>query len=903
MDLDTNSNSPEWMAFTRKSFRGKALPFVVYDPVRERYEIAGEAKEFLQQLPHGLAVVAIVGKYRTGKSFLLNRCLLDANPNNGFGVGPTVQPCTKGLWIHTRLQMTQDGQPVLVIDTEGIGALDADGTHDTRIFALALLLSSYFLYNSMGAIDEQAITNLSLVLNISKEIHLRSGSAGNSTDPEALSRYFPHFLWIVRDFVLLLQDTSGAEIDSATYLENALSLQGIEDKTSSKYRVRTLLRRYFPNRRCETLIRPCMDEEQLRRLDDLPNTALRQEFVQQMKQLRASIVLNAPPKKINDACISGKILVKLAESFVEAINNGVAPAVADTWDMIKEIQHRDKIDAAVCKWDTMWNSIWNKDARVWDPDALERKLDTDIRTLAVGCDVDPDALADRLCENKKSIRNVNQRNVDDTLGHTLDVLKLDVRKVSEPIEIYELIQTASSRIPSGKGLRALWDSMVLEHLWAWVDVLWTSRVMRVEEDLAKLTAEIAAADKNNEILVATGKGRDQKLAAVVEELGLLQVQHDEARLNTQTLCDEAGTRTREETIRLQAEYLAEGNRHQALCQEYLSTIDDLTQTLQDQEIVVQQLRQEVQHILVTPSPPRPTEVTDFTEAPEESSFSESLWLEKISALEKDLQESQSDNVDLRTRVEAETQRFRKQIETCTRDTIAVVETVREQATALAEQLRAKNRQQRTEHQLSITALDREKHALAEQNQTLAGRLRERDEQNHDLATRVVAQLEKMRDEKERLIESFEQQQHTQRDIYQQHLDNYKQESDMYRQSVTKLEGDRDSAALKFRAELHSIKTENVRLAVQFEHKRKRTEELEKRADKKRYKAENDRLKREMAKSATHQDYLTKEAKQYEEKSRCRQQEVRSLRHRVMDLERENQLQKLRSTFEFAKGGI
>ena len=46
---------------------------------------------------------------------------------------------------------------MLVVDTEGIGALDEDSTHDVRIFALAILLSSYFIYNSVGSIDENAL--------------------------------------------------------------------------------------------------------------------------------------------------------------------------------------------------------------------------------------------------------------------------------------------------------------------------------------------------------------------------------------------------------------------------------------------------------------------------------------------------------------------------------------------------------------------------------------------------------------------------------------------------------------------------------------------------------------------------------------------------------------------------
>jgi len=37
---------------------------------------------------------------------------------------------------------------ILIVDSEGLGALDEDSNHDMRIFSLAILLSSYFIYNS-----------------------------------------------------------------------------------------------------------------------------------------------------------------------------------------------------------------------------------------------------------------------------------------------------------------------------------------------------------------------------------------------------------------------------------------------------------------------------------------------------------------------------------------------------------------------------------------------------------------------------------------------------------------------------------------------------------------------------------------------------------------------------------
>jgi hypothetical protein len=60
---------------------------------------------------------------------------------------------------------------VLIVDSEGTGAFsDSDTNHDTRVFALSVLLGSIFVYNSVGAIDEQAIEALGLVVNLTKFI-------------------------------------------------------------------------------------------------------------------------------------------------------------------------------------------------------------------------------------------------------------------------------------------------------------------------------------------------------------------------------------------------------------------------------------------------------------------------------------------------------------------------------------------------------------------------------------------------------------------------------------------------------------------------------------------------------------------------------------------------------------
>ena len=153
---------------------------------------------------------------------------------------------------------------MLVVDSEGLGALDEDSNHDVRIFSLAILMSSYFLYNSVGSIDENALQNLSLVINLTKHIHIKSHGCNEDLDPEEYSPYFPSFMWVVRDFALQLVDSEGEPLTSKEYLEKALQPQkGFSEAVEQKNRIRRLLKSFFKERDCVTMIRPLMGEDGL----------------------------------------------------------------------------------------------------------------------------------------------------------------------------------------------------------------------------------------------------------------------------------------------------------------------------------------------------------------------------------------------------------------------------------------------------------------------------------------------------------------------------------------------------------------------------------------------------------------------------------------------------------------
>jgi hypothetical protein len=312
-----------------------AIPLIVYSE-QEGFKVTQEALDFLKAIQTPVAVVAVAGKYRTGKSYLLNRVLLNRK-RGGFGVGPTINPCTKGLWIWSEpIEIeTNDGErcTLLVVDSEGIGAFDEDANHDTRVFLLALLLSSFFVYNSVGNIDESALQNLSLIVNLTKQLQIRANDA--AADVEELANYFPSFLWVLRDFALQLVDPSGNPITTREYLENSLQEQrGTSDNIESKNRIRKLLKHFFKERSCFALVRPTEDEGTLQRLQEADERALRPEFMDQVDKLQQLIFRKVKPKSLNGKLVTGEMLGGLAIAYTEAINKGSVPNIEGAWNYV-----------------------------------------------------------------------------------------------------------------------------------------------------------------------------------------------------------------------------------------------------------------------------------------------------------------------------------------------------------------------------------------------------------------------------------------------------------------------------------------------------------------------------------------------------------------------------------------
>jgi hypothetical protein len=112
----------------------------------------------------------------------------------------------------------------------------------------------------------------------------------------------------LRDFALELIDEKGKSISAKQYMENALREEntnmisqndynkGVIEEMNKKNEIRKIIKLFFKERDCYTLIRPIHDEKKLKIIDQIPQDQLRPEFLSQMNSLVEKIFDNIRPK-------------------------------------------------------------------------------------------------------------------------------------------------------------------------------------------------------------------------------------------------------------------------------------------------------------------------------------------------------------------------------------------------------------------------------------------------------------------------------------------------------------------------------------------------------------------------------------------------------------------------------
>ncbi|ETM01539.1 hypothetical protein L917_01882 [Phytophthora nicotianae] len=268
-----------------------------------------------------------------------------------------------------------------------MASTDNDESYDAKIFSLGLLLSSLFVFNTMGVIDEGAIDRLYLVSELTKHVCVSAhpGTSSNSfgeraASPEestlsgdkleesrALAPHFPPFVWLLRDFLLDMQ-IDGNDLTANQYLENALDARDVSTTASEstklrqveRNRTRASIRVLFGRRECLTLVRPVTDERDLRRAAELSDAELRPEFVEQMSAIRRRLLSSVAAKELLGKTLNGPQVAQLVRCYTDTMNSGAVPDIKAAWEYVSDATCQAALAAAIELYDSLMEATSGK---------------------------------------------------------------------------------------------------------------------------------------------------------------------------------------------------------------------------------------------------------------------------------------------------------------------------------------------------------------------------------------------------------------------------------------------------------------------------------------------------------------------------------------------------------------
>ncbi|XP_038870382.1 guanylate-binding protein 1-like [Salvelinus namaycush] len=302
-----------------------------------------EAIDYLKGLKQKVVVVAVVGLYRTGKSYLMNKL---AQKRSGFALGATIQSKTKGIWMWCVPHPEKTDRTLMLLDTEGLGDVEkGDSKNDAWIFSLAILLSSTLVYNSQGTINNDAVEKLQYVNELTEMIKVKS-STDNEEEGEGTQfmQFFPNFVWTVRDFILQLE-IDGREITPDQYLENSLQLKKGTGKKINDYNLpRECIRNFFPSRKCFVFPSPTTPDN-MHRLDSMDEAELSESFREVADTFCRFIFQESRTKTvIGGHTLTGKMLGHLVTIYVESIAKGNVPCMENAVLAMAKTENQSAVD-------------------------------------------------------------------------------------------------------------------------------------------------------------------------------------------------------------------------------------------------------------------------------------------------------------------------------------------------------------------------------------------------------------------------------------------------------------------------------------------------------------------------------------------------------------------------------
>jgi hypothetical protein len=94
------------------------------------------------------------------------------------------------------------------------------------------------------------------------------------------------------------------------------------------------------------MVLPCTDEKDIKKMDSLPDSRIRPEFMREVFRIRDKIYRQCGAKKLNGSSLTARMYVKMVEDYVAAINGGAVPMIQNAWQSVLENECIQSLEGA-----------------------------------------------------------------------------------------------------------------------------------------------------------------------------------------------------------------------------------------------------------------------------------------------------------------------------------------------------------------------------------------------------------------------------------------------------------------------------------------------------------------------------------------------------------------------------
>jgi hypothetical protein len=249
-----------------------------------------------------------------------------------------MDPQTTGLWVWDRKHPRNPDLTILLVDSEGLDAPHVPAHYNWTLSAIALLISSYFIYQTTGQIDSHTTERLSVILKVAEQLKggrdLAQERAGHVTDK-------PHFMWVIRDHHLTMAKDPKSEMVDKMHPKDVKALAAS-----------------FASYDCHTLPRPVDAQEDLQNVEKMPYDSLKADFREEYSILERIIFKEvSEPRHLAGRVLTGEMVAGLVTSYAEAVasRSSVVRELSQlptSWQMVARVSGERAVKVALKAYQT-----------------------------------------------------------------------------------------------------------------------------------------------------------------------------------------------------------------------------------------------------------------------------------------------------------------------------------------------------------------------------------------------------------------------------------------------------------------------------------------------------------------------------------------------------------------------